>query len=122
MMIKLVRRGILHNARFAVAVLVYGYKRGCPYLVRWDARFPTLYELRRRKSTYAPIAWGAAHLAALFVKSMPHKLVGVHVPESLPAKTRRNILQAVRLSGIRFKRRTIRLTPADETEFSKSSR
>ena len=121
MMIKLVRRGILHNARFAVAVLVYGYKRGRPYLVRWDARFPTLYELRRRKSTYAPIAWSTAHLTALFVKSMPRKLVGVHVPESLPATTRRNILQAVRLSGIRLKRRIIRLTPADEAEFSKSS-
>lgn len=121
MMINLVRRGILHNARFAVTVLVYGNKRGCPCLVRWDACFPTLYELRRRKATCAPIAWGAAHLAALFVKSMPRGLTGVYVPEALPATTRRNILQAVRLSGIRLKRRTIRLTPADKTEFSKSS-
>jgi hypothetical protein len=104
MMINLVQRGILHNARFAVTVLVYGSKRGCPCLVRWDALFPTLYELRRGKATCAPIAWGTAHLTALFVKSMPRKLVGVHVPESLPATTRRNILQAARTSGIRIKR------------------
>lgn len=120
-MIKLVRRGILHNARFAVAVLVYGNKRGRPCLVRWDALFPTLYELRRRKATCTPIAWGTAHLTALFVKSMPPGLVGVHVPEALPATTRRNILQAVRSSGIRLQRRVIRLMPADEAELSKSS-
>lgn len=120
-MIKLVRRGILHNARFAVAVLVYGKKRGCPCLVRWDAFFPTLHELRRRKATCAPIAWGTAHLTALFVKAMPRELVGVHVPEALPATTRRNILQAVRSSGIRLKRRVIRLPSADETKLSKSS-
>ncbi|MBH0200953.1 MAG: hypothetical protein HP496_01300 [Nitrospira sp.] len=111
MMIKLVRRGILHNARFAVAVLVSGYKRGRPYLVRWDARFPTLYELRRQKSTCAPIAWGTAHLTALFVKSMPRELTGVYVPEALPATTRKNILQAARSNGIRISRRVIRLKP-----------
>ncbi|MBH0200958.1 MAG: hypothetical protein HP496_01325 [Nitrospira sp.] len=111
MMSTLVRRGILHNARFAVAVLVYGRKGGGRCLVRWDARFPTLYELRRQKSTYAPIAWSTAHLTALFVKAMPRGSIGVYVPEALPATTRKNILQAAQSSGIRISRRVVRLKP-----------
>lgn len=120
-MTRLVRRGILHNARFAVAVLVYGDKRGRPCLLRWDALFPTLYELRRQKATSTPIAWGTAHLTAMFVKSMSSELAGVYAPEALPAAVRRSILRAVRSSGIRLKRRVMWIKPSDETEPSKNS-
>ncbi|MEK7762213.1 MAG: saccharopine dehydrogenase NADP-binding domain-containing protein, partial [Nitrospirota bacterium] len=48
---KLVRRGILRNERFAAAVLVYGRKRTSPFMIRWDAWFPSLFELRRRGHT-----------------------------------------------------------------------
>lgn len=102
---KLVRRGILHNARFAVAVLVYGNKQARPCLIRWDALFPSLFELRRRRLACSPIAWSTAHLMALFIKYVPRNLVGVHVPESLPATTRREILRATRSIGIRMTRR-----------------
>jgi hypothetical protein len=104
-MTTLVQQGILHNERFALAVLVYGDKQGRSCLIRWDALFPSLFELRRRGVPSSPIAWGTAHLTALFVKSMPYGLTGVHVPEALPATARRHILQAARRSGIRFTRR-----------------
>lgn len=104
-MTTLVRRGILHNERFALAVLVYGYKQGRLCLIRRDALFPSLFELRRRRIPSSPIAWGTAHLTAMFVKSMLRKLVGVYVPEALPATARRDILRAARRSGIRLTRR-----------------
>jgi len=103
-MIRMVQGGILHNARFAVAVLVYGYKRVRPCLIRWDARFPSLFALRRRKLAYSPIAWSTAHLVTMFVKHMPRGLVGVQVPEALPAHTRRAILHDTSSNGIRIRR------------------
>ena len=110
-MAKLVRRGILHNARFAVAVLVHGERRGHPCCIRWDALFPTLYALRKRQIFGTPIAWGTAHLTAIFVKSMSRGLAGVYAPEALPVTARRKIFQAVRSSGIHLSRRVIRLKP-----------
>jgi hypothetical protein len=100
----LLRRGILRNARFAVAVLMYGARQDRPCLVRWDARFPSLFALRRRKLAYSPIAWSAAHLVAMFVKHMPRGLVGVQVPETLPARTRRAILRDISSNDIRIRR------------------
>lgn len=101
---RLLRRGILHNARFAVAVLLYGAKQARPCLVRWDARFPSLFALRRRKLAYSPIAWSTAHLVTMFVKHMPRGLVGVQVPEALPARARRAILHDTSSNGIRIRR------------------
>ena len=110
-MSKLVRRGILRNERFAVAVLVYGRKGTRSFMIRWDALFPSLFDLRLRGLTCSPIAWSAAHLTALFVKHMPRKLAGVYVPEALPIATCRNILRAARSSGIRLTRKVRRLNP-----------
>ena len=104
-MTTLVQQGILHNERFALAVLVYGDKQGRSCLIRWDALFPSMFELRRRRIPSSPIAWGTAHLTALFVKYMPHEGSGVYVPEMLPDSARRDIVQAVRRSGIRLTRR-----------------
>ena len=104
-MATLVQQGILRSERFAVAVLVYGDRRGRSCLIRWDARFPSMFELRRRRISSSPIAWGTAHLTAMFVKCIPHELTGVHVPEALQASARRTILRAVRGSGIRITRK-----------------
>ncbi|OQW32766.1 MAG: hypothetical protein A4E19_05250 [Nitrospira sp. SG-bin1] len=114
-MIKLVRKGILHNARFAVAVSVYGFRGERPCRIRWDAKFPSLFELRHKKLAYSPIAWSTAHLVAVFVKHMPHDLVGVYVPEELPAPVRRKILHAARSSGIRLKRTTTSFRSSDQS-------
>jgi hypothetical protein len=110
-MSKLVRRGILRNERFAAAVLVFGHKRSGPCMIRWDALFPSLFELRQRGLTCSPVAWSAAHLTALFVKHMPRELAGVYSPEALPIATRRNILRAARSTGIRLTRKVTRLNP-----------
>jgi saccharopine dehydrogenase (NAD+, L-lysine-forming) len=117
-MTTLVQQGILHNERFALAVLVYGDKQGRRCLIRWDALFPSMFELRRRRIQASPIAWGTAHLTALFVKCMPHDLSGVYVPEALPATARQDILQAARVSGIRISRRIRYPKPLDEHEGS----
>jgi hypothetical protein len=117
-MSKLVRRGILRNERFAAAVLVYGHKRTVPFIIRWDALFPSLFELRRRGLTCSPISWSAAHLTALFVRHMPRELAGVYVPEALPDATRRNILRAARSSGIRLTRKVKRLNQSGEAHNS----
>jgi len=111
-MSKLVRRGVLRNERFAAAVLVYGRKRTGYFMIRWDALFPSLFDLRQRGQTCSPVAWSAAHLTALFVKHMPRELAGVYVPEALPIAVRRSILRAVRSSGIRLTRKVTRLNLA----------
>jgi hypothetical protein len=112
---RLVRRGILRNARFAEAVLVYGQMHGQPVLIRWDATFPSLVELRRRGWSCSPIAWATAQLTAVFVKHFPRNLPGVHVPEALPAPIHRQILGAVRSRGVRLTKRVIRLKTLEET-------
>ena len=117
-MSKLVRRGILRNERFAAAILVYGRKRTRPFMVRWDALFPSLYELRHGGLTCSPVAWSAAQITALFVKYMPKELAGVYAPEALPIATRRNILKAARSRGIRLTKTVTRLKPSDKTHGS----
>jgi hypothetical protein len=103
--VQLIHRGILHNARFAAAVIVEGTKHDQPTLVRWDATVPSLYLLRRRGLFCSPIAWATAEIAALFVKHFPRKLLGVHPPEACPAEIRRAILRDARFRGIHLSKR-----------------
>src|SRR6266404_4941677 len=89
---RLIRQGILQNARFAAAVLVRGAKRGkkedLHLLIRSDCMFPTLYQIRRKGLFTTPVAFATAHVAALFIKFFPRELAGVFAPEMLPAETR----------------------------------
>src|SRR5271169_3421077 len=89
---KLIRNGVLANARFAAAVLVRGMKNEQPLLVRWDVSFPTLYQIRQRGLIATPIAYATAHLAALFIKHFPKDTPGVVGPASLPSETRQAVL------------------------------
>jgi hypothetical protein len=106
MIAKLIRQGVLQNARFAVAVVVRGKKHGkkedVHLLVRSDCLFPTLYQIRRKGLFTTPVAYATAQVAALFVKFFPRDLAGVFAPEMLPAETRRAILAGIRNSGIRI--------------------
>ncbi len=113
-MTRLVRRGILQNARFAVAVLVYGRQGEHRLLIRWDALFPSLVNLRRRGLWYSPIAWGTAQLTAIFVKHFPRQTPGVFSPEALPGAIRGKILTAVRSRGIRLSKRVVRLKTLED--------
>ena len=116
----LIRQGILQNARFAASVLVRGVKQGRkedqPLLIRSDAAFPTLYQIRRQGKFTTPVAYATAHVAALFVKNLPLELEGVFAPEMLPVEVRRAILGGVRKHGVRITHRVRVLRPTEEEE------
>ncbi len=123
MIAKLIRQGILQNARFAAAVLVKGVKRGKKedqhLLIRSDCTFPTLYQIRQQGRFTTPVAYATAHVAALFIKYLPRDLVGVFAPEMLPAETRRAILAGLRNHNIRITHKTtvLKHNSEDEEEF-----
>jgi hypothetical protein len=110
MIARLIRQGILQNARFAAAVLVRGVKRGKKedqhLLIRSDCTFPTLYQIRQQGRFTTPVAYATAHVAALFIKFFPRELAGVFAPETLPAETRRAILARIRNNSIRITHKT----------------
>jgi saccharopine dehydrogenase (NAD+, L-lysine forming) len=123
MIAKLIRQGILQNARFAAAVLVRGVKRGkkedLHLLIRSDCMFPTLYQIRQQGLFTTPVAYVTAHVAALFIKFFPRELAGVFAPEMLPAETRRDILAGLRNHNIRIMHKTTlpKHSSEDEEEF-----
>src|SRR5437660_6136013 len=117
---KLIRQGILQNARFAAAVLVKGVKHGRAtdelLLLRSDCVFPTLYQIRQQGLFTTPVAYATAHSAALFVKFFPGGLAGVFPPEALPAETRRAILSGIRTNSIRIMNKTMVLKNQTEDD------
>jgi len=123
MIAKLIRQGILQNARFAAAVLVQGGKRGKKedhhLLIRSDCTFPTLYQIRQQGRYTTPVAYATAHVAALFIKFFPRELAGVFAPEMLPVETRRTILAGIRNHNIRITHKTtvLKRNSEDEEEF-----
>lgn len=102
---RLLRRGLLHNARFAASVVVEGIKGGHSASVRWDAMVPSLFQLRRHGLLCSPIAWATAQMAALFVKHFPRDDSGVYPPEALPEDIRKSILHDAKARGFRIEKR-----------------
>ena len=123
MIAKLIRQGVLQNARFAAAVLVRGVKRGKGkkedqhLLIRTDCAFPTLYQIRQQGLYTTPVAYATAHVAALFIKHFPRDLAGVFAPEALPLETRRAIIAGIRNHNVKIthKTTTLKHDDADET-------
>jgi Saccharopine dehydrogenase NADP binding domain len=118
---RLIRQGILQNARFAAAVLVRGIQRGAKedvhILMRSDVLFPSLYTIRRQGRFATPVAFATAHVAAQFVKNFPRKESGIFAPESLPVEIRRDILAGVRSQGLKILHKvTILKSGADDDE------
>jgi saccharopine dehydrogenase (NAD+, L-lysine-forming) len=120
MIAKLIRQGILQNARFAAAVLVRGVKRGKRedqrLLIRSDCTFPTLYQIRQQGRFTTPVAYATAHVAAQFIKHLPRKLAGVFAPEMLPAETRRAILVGIRKHNLHITYKTTALRQHSDDE------
>ncbi|HTU34459.1 MAG TPA: saccharopine dehydrogenase NADP-binding domain-containing protein [Candidatus Acidoferrum sp.] len=114
---KLIRKGVLENARFAAAVLVRGSKDERPLLLRWDASVPTLYQIRQRGLISTPISYATAHIAAIFVKWFPRDSAGVFGPSELPEAARRAILNDVRSRDFHIAMKVTRLKQAAEDEF-----
>lgn len=110
MIARLIRQGVLQNARFAATVLVNGVKRGAKEdqlrLIRTDAMFPTLYQIRRQGRFTTPVAYATAHVAALFIKYFHRDEAGVFAPEMLPVETRRAIIAGIRTHSVRITHKT----------------
>jgi hypothetical protein len=110
MIASLIRQGVLQNARFSAAVLVCGVKRRPKedqhLLIRTDAIFPTLYQIRQQGRYTTPVAYATAHVAALFIKYFPRDLAGVFPPEALPVEIRRAIIGGIRNHGVRITHKT----------------
>jgi len=113
---KLIRTGVLENARFAAAVVVRGVKDEHHHVVRWDASFPTLYQIRQRGLIATPISYATAHLAAIFVKHFPRDLAGVMGPGSLPQETQRAIISDARSRDFRLSMKVTRLKKQEEED------
>jgi hypothetical protein len=121
MIARLIRQGILQNARFAAAILVKGMKRAKKedqhLLIRSDCLFPSLYQIRQQGLFTTPVAYATAHVAAQFIKFFPRDLSGVFAPEMLPRETRRSILGGIRTHGIRITHKmAMRKQPTDDEE------
>jgi hypothetical protein len=116
----LIRQGVLQNARFAASVLVRGLKHGPKedqhLLIRSDALFPTLYQIRRQGRFATAVAYATAHVAAQFVKNFPRDSEGVFAPEQLPAEIRRAILSGVRKHGVKLTHKITPLKPPEDDE------
>lgn len=97
--------------------MVRGTKDEQPLQVRWDASFPTLYQIRQRGLVATPISYATAHLAAIFIKHFPRDSAGVIGPATLPAETRRAVLADVRSHGFRVALKITRLKKQEEDDF-----
>jgi saccharopine dehydrogenase (NAD+, L-lysine-forming) len=117
---KLIRQGILQNARFAAAILLRGVKRGPKedqrLLIRTDCMFPTLYQIRQQGLFTTPVAYATAHVAALFIKHFPRELAGVFAPENLPAENRRAIVAGIRAHSVKITHKTSLLKSNEDDE------
>ncbi len=122
MIARLIRQGVLQNARFAAAVLVSGVKRGTKedqhLLIRTDCNFPTLYQIRQQGRFTTPVAYATAHVAALFIKHFPAGLPGVFAPETLPVEIRRAIIAGIRTHNVKITHKTtvVRRSGEDDEE------
>jgi hypothetical protein len=85
-------------------------------VVRSDALFPTLYQIRQQGLFTTAVAYGTAHVAAQFIKFFPRDAEGVLAPEQLPLEIRRAILQGVRNRGIRLSHKITPLKPPEDDE------
>jgi hypothetical protein len=117
---RLIRQGVLQNARFAAVVLVRGVKRRRKedqhLLIRTDCTFPTLYQIRQQGLFTTPVAYATAHVAALFIKFSPRDLQGVFAPEMLPVETRRAIIAGIRAHKVKITHKTVMLKNVEEDE------
>lgn len=115
---RMIRRGKLQNARFAAAVVVRGTRQDRPIEVRYDATFPSLYQIRQHGLALSPISYATAHMASLFIKHFPRDTSGVFPPGEIPLENRQAILKDLKSRGILVASKTAQKKPTeDEDEF-----
>jgi saccharopine dehydrogenase (NAD+, L-lysine-forming) len=113
---RLVRRGSLLNARFAAAVVVLGVKQDRPVEIRYDAIFPSLFQIRQRGLALSPISYATAQVAALFVKHFPRAEAGVFPPGAIPLENRKAIFKDLTSRGIRVTMKATRIKALEADE------
>ena len=114
---RLIRQGKLQNARFAAAVIVRGTKQDRPMEVRYDAIFPSLYQIRQRGLALSPVSYATAQMASLFIKHFPRDTAGVFPPGAIPLENRQAIFKDMKSRGIRVTAKITRKRPSDDEEF-----
>jgi hypothetical protein len=115
---RLIRSGRLQNARFAAAVIVRGKKQDRPIEVRFDATFPSLYQIRLRGLALSPISYATAQMASLFIKYFPRDSAGVFPPGSIPVENRQAIFRDLKSRDILVTSKTvIKKSDEDDEEF-----
>jgi len=115
---RMIRQGRLQNARFAAAVIVRGVKQDRPMEVRYDAFFPSLYQIRLHGLALSPVSYATAHVASLFIKHFPRDSAGVFPPAAIPHEDRQAIFKDLKSRGIRVTiKMTRKKTVEDEEEF-----
>ncbi len=85
-------------------------------LVRSDAIFPTLYQIRQQGLFTTPVAYATAHVAALVIKNFPLESAGVFPPEALPLETRRAILSGIRKHKVKIFHKVSLRKPIEDEE------
>jgi hypothetical protein len=113
---RLIRQGRLQNARFAAAVIVRGGKQDLPVEVRYDAIFPSLYQIRQRGLALSPVSYATAQMASLFIKHFPRDSAGVFPPGAIPLENRQAILKDLKSRGIRVTMKITKKKPTDDEE------
>jgi saccharopine dehydrogenase-like NADP-dependent oxidoreductase len=115
---RMIRQGKLQNARFAAAVIVRGTKQDRSTEIRYDAAFPSLYQIRQRGLALSPISYATAHMASLFIKHFPRESAGVFPPGAIPLENRQAIFRDLKSRGILVTSKTSKKKPIeDEEEF-----
>ncbi len=115
---RMIRQGKLQNARFAAAVVVRGARQDRPIEVRYDATFPSLYQIRQRGLALSPVSYATAQMASLFIKHFPRDTAGVFPPGELPLEDRQAIFKDLKSRGILVATKITKKKPAEDEEFA----
>jgi saccharopine dehydrogenase (NAD+, L-lysine forming) len=113
---RLIRQRKLQNARFAAAVIVRGIKQDRPMEVRYDALFPSLYQIRQRGLAISPVSYATAQMASLFIKHFPRDSAGVFPPGAIPLEDRQAIFKDLKARGIRVTTKVTKKKASDDEE------
>jgi saccharopine dehydrogenase (NAD+, L-lysine-forming) len=113
---RLIRQGKLQNARFAAAVVARGTKQDRLLEIRYDAIFPSLYQIRRRGLALSPVSYATAQMASLFIKYFPRDSAGVFPPGAIPLENRQAIFKDLKSRGISVTTKITRKKPSDDEE------
>jgi hypothetical protein len=112
----LIRQGSLQNARFAAAVIVRGMKQDHEIEVRYDALFPSLYQIRQRGLAVSPVSFATAQAASLFIKHFPRGSAGVLPPGAIPLENRQAIFKDLKARGIQVTTKVTKKEPSEDEE------